>query len=601
MKKYQLLQKLFMGAKRYYFIAILSSVLNVFFFTLTPLILRVAIDSVVGTSKVNKTHIFIDWFVELLPEGRVEALGFCVVFFLVLTLFSALFEYFQSYFAIKSSDTMSKGLRDNLYNHILNLPKATISKTQTGDLLQRCTTDVEVVTTFFANHFIKVFKTILLIVIVLYFMLTLDFKMTGISMSLIPFMFIYCIYFFKRVSKYFEQAEKAESGLSRVLQENLTGVRVVKAFARQSYEEDKFNRENLDYKNKDFSVAKAFGEFWTVTECFSALQMGLVLILGAYFTLTSSIEVGIIVAFLSYTGEILWPVKELSMVLAEGGRAKVSLKRIKEVLQNKKEVIDEDKVEPEILGDIEFRNVSFSFGNTEVLKNVSFKVERGQSIGILGESGSGKTTLVHLLHQVYDNYTGDILIDGVDIRRINKRHIRKKIALILQDPYLFNRSIKENIIFGIDGASQFEVERVANKSCIHDSIMSFDKGYQTMVGESGVTLSGGQKQRLSIARSLILDTPIVVFDDSLSAVDSSTDRAIRKKLKDSNPTSIIISHRISTLKDADQILVLEHGEVKAYGTHEEIKDKDTLYKRILDIQDEVKESFEISLEEEVNV
>lgn len=601
MKRYQLLKKLFMGAKRYYFIAILSSVLNVFFFTLTPLILRVAIDSVVGKSGTSKTHIFINWFVKLLPDNRIKALGLCVAFFLVLTLFSAIFEYLQTFFAVKSSDTMSKGLRDNLYNHILNLPKETLSKTQTGDLLQRCTTDVEVITTFFANHFIKVFKTILLIVIVLYFMLFLDFKMTGISMALIPPMFIYCIYFFKRVSKYFEEAEKAESGLSRVLQENLTGVRVVKAFARQSYEEDKFNRENLDYKNRDFDVAKAFGEFWTVTECFSALQMGLVLILGAYFTLTSSIEVGIIVAFLSYTGEILWPVKELSMVLAEGGRAKVSLKRIKEVLQHNKEVIDEEKIEPEIIGNIEFKNVSFSYGNAKVLKNVSFKVERGQTIGILGESGSGKTTLVHLLHQVYDNYTGEILIDGIDIKRINKRHIRKNIGLILQDPYLFNMTIKKNITFGIDGASQFEVERVADKSCIHDSIASFDKGYDTLVGESGVTLSGGQKQRLSIARSLILDTPVVVFDDSLSAVDSETDRKIRKKLKDSSPTSIIISHRISTLKDADLILVLEHGEVKAYGAHEEIKDDDTLYKRILDIQSEVKESFKISLEEEVNV
>lgn len=597
MKQRKLLLKIFKGAKSYYFLAILSTAISVIFFSITPLILKVTIDSVVGGKEVGSDHFFISWYYNFLTGSKGEKLLISVIFYIALTLLSAQFEYLQSLFSVMSAEYMSKGLRERLYNHIQRLPNKTLSKTQTGDLLQRCTRDVDGITAFFSAHFIKIFKTVILIGSVLYFMLNMDLKMTGVSMSLIPFMLSYCIYFYRTVGKYFEKAEKADSALNGVLQENITGVRVVKAFARQKYEEDKFEKVNRAYMNKDFLVTKAFGQFWTVSECFNVLQLGVVILFGAYFALNGAIEVGVIVAFLSYTGELLWPVTELSMVLAEAGRAKVSIRRVGEILSYKKELIDEDKPEPKLFGDIEFRNVSFSFGGNKVLNNISFKIGKGESLGILGESGSGKTTLVLLLHRIYDDYTGEILVDGIDIKSINRSFLRKNISLILQESFLFNRSIKENINFSNKNYSQDMVEEAAKKASIHNSVVGFDKGYNTLVGESGVTLSGGQKQRVSIARSLIRKNPIIVFDDSLSAVDTETDRKIRERLKRDNPTSIIISHRISTLKEADKIMVLEKGEIKAIGTHSEIKDKNTLYRRILDIQEEVKESFHISIEE----
>lgn len=600
MKINVLIREIFKGVKKYYFTAIICSGLAVLSYSLLPLIIKLAVDSIVGNLPIENSHPLMNWFYSYLTGDKQNDLILCSIFFASIVVTSAIFEYFQSLFSVIYAQKLSKGLRDKLHNHILRLPNATLGKTQTGDLIQRCTSDVEMIAVFFSNQFIKIFKTVLLIGIVLYFMLGLNKVMTGISMAAVPFLFAYCIFFFVRVSRYFEKVEKSESAMNSVLQENLTGVRVVKAFARQKYEINKFSSVNSDLKNKHFSVIRAFGEFWTVTECFSVLQMSLVVILGSFLALDGVIAVGVLVAFISYAGEVLWPVKELSMVLAEAGRVKISLKRIAEILRHKQEeIVESEKLRPEIDGSIEFINVSFKYGKISVLKDLSFKVKSGESLGILGETGSGKTTMVHLLHRIYDNYEGQILIDGVDIKQIDRSYLRNNLSLILQESYLFSRSIKDNISFAKSNASYSEIELAADKASIHKSIKEFDQSYDTLVGESGVTLSGGQKQRMSIARSMILENPVVIFDDSLSAVDTATDRRIRERIKMDNPTSLIISHRISTLKECDHILVLEKGEITAFGTHEEIKGKDSLYKRILDIQNEVKDSFHMSLEETI--
>lgn len=597
--KIKLIKEMFRGVKRYYLTAVLCSGISVLLYCILPLIIKVAVDSVVGDVPIKDENIFIGWFLDYLNGNKSRDLVICIIAFMGFIAFSALFEYLQTLFSVKYAQMLTKGLRDKLHKHILNLPNSTLGRTQTGDLIQRCTTDVEMIAGFFSDQFIKIFKTLLLIGIVLYFMLGLNNTMTAVSLAVVPFLFAYCISFFIRISKYFEKMEKSDSALNSVLQENLTGVRVVKAFARQDYETKKFFKANKNMQTKHFSVIKAFGEFWTVTEALSVIQMGLVIIFGAFITMDGVIEIGILVAFLTYSGEILWPVKELSMVLAEAGRVKVSLKRISEILDYKQEIIQEGKSTPVISGNIEFKNVSFSFGDAIVLNNISFTVKAGESLGILGETGSGKTTLVHLLQRIYDNYQGQILIDGIDIKDIDKAHLRQSLSLVLQESYLFSRTIRDNIKFGIDDVEQSLIEEYADKASIHETIKEFDKGYDTMVGESGVTLSGGQKQRVSIARSLLLKNPILIFDDSLSAVDSETDRAIRARLQDDSPTSIIISHRVSTLKECDKILVLEKGEITAYGSHDSIIKKQSLYKRILTIQDEIKDQFHMTLEEAV--
>lgn len=594
----KLIREIFKGVKRYYILTVVFSILAILLSTMIPIISKFLLDSVIGSVAPDVDHIVLRHIIPNLTGDKKTDLKICTVIIISLTLASALCSYFVIIFSAIYAQKMSKGLRDRVYNHILRLPKKSFGTMNTGDIIQRCTSDIELIATFFATHFFKIFKTIVLIGFVLYFMLGLDKFMTVVSLSTIPFLFAYCVTFFLRVSKYFEKMQKSDSKMTTILQENLTGVRVVKAFARQKHEIKKYKFANKDFRGKLFSVIKAHGEFWTVTECFSALQLGLVIIIGAISAINGNIAIGVLVAFLSYAGEVLWPVKELSMVLSEAGKVKVSLKRIAEILNHSTEDLDRDAgLKPNILGSIVFRDVRFKHDNLEVLKGISFRVEPGESLGIIGETGSGKTSLVQLLHRIYDDYTGEILIDDINIKEMNPAYLREVVAFVLQDSYIFSRTVENNIRFGKHDANRDQVVDAANKASIHDSITKFDKDYDTVVGESGVTLSGGQKQRLSIARSIIQNKPIIVFDDSLSAVDSTTDRQIRDNIKDDKPTSIIISHRVSTLRECDKILVLEHGKVTAFGHHKDIKGGNNLYKRILDIQAEVKESFHMSLEE----
>lgn len=601
MKNFQLLRKYLKEAGAVYIAAILCCTLTVIFTSVVPLVVKTTIDSIVGTEPVAESHILVDWVFRSLPEDKLTAVFYCAAYSVFLTLIGAVCQFISTLFAIKSSERISKKLRDDLYGHILKLPFSYHSRAEAGDLIQRCTHDVGLIATFISNHVINIFKIIFLVGTILYLMLQQSVVMTGISMVIIPFIMAYCIYFFIKVSKHFEKREEADSAMTSVLQENLTGVRVVKAFARQNYEIEKFEKVNGHFRKTAMGVTKLMAQFWMIAEGLSLLQTAIVIILGAWFVLNGMLGLGLVVAFFAFVGQLLWPVKELGMILAQAGMVKVALKRIGEIFENKPEVLAEAKEEPAIGGEIEFRNVSFSYdGEDRVLKNISFKLQKGQTLAIMGGTGSGKSTLVNLLQRFYDNYKGTIFIDGVDIQKINKEFLRQQVSLILQEPFLFNRTVEENLMFSKKGATKDEVVAAAETSCIHESIEEFEKGYETIVGEGGVTLSGGQKQRLAIARNLIKKNPVVIFDDSLSAVDTETDRIIRDRLqKDENrPTAIIISHRLSTVKEADLILILENGEITASGTHEEIKDQESLYRRILQIQDEIEKEFQLGLRQE---
>jgi len=560
---------------------------------LVPLIVRVVIDSVIGSEPFSESG-----FIAYLFRNRTGVLlkdiltfSFLGVAFVAI---SSIMEFIYTALIAIASQRAGKKMKDRMYKHIQRLDYEYHAKAEIGDLIQRCTTDIENSMLFLSEHFINILRVIFIMGITISLMLSLNVTMSFISMALVPFIFLYSVNFFKKAQKVFEEQEKTDAILSSVLQENLTGVRVVKAFARQEYEIDKFEIANRNLRERTMDIIKAMSQFWSASDGLSMLQIGVVLGVGSYFVVSGMFGIGMIIAFFTYVERIMWPVKQLGRLLAESGKTSVSLKRLQEILDTNPEVLDDSNYKPQLQGKIEFRNVSFTYPNgTEVLNNVSFVVEKGQSAAIIGPTGSGKTTLVHLLHRLYDNYTGTILVDDMDIRTISKRHLRENLSLILQEPFLFNMSVKDNISYAKEESNDDEIFNATETACIHNSINEFDKGYETLVGEGGVTLSGGQKQRIAIARTLICNNPVVIFDDSLSAVDTETDKVIRTNLKDGDvrPTSIIISHRVSTVRDADKIIVLERGVVTADGTHNEIKDQDNLYRRILNIQSEIEEEF----------
>lgn len=593
MKRFRLLFSFLKGSVGIYFIALILCLCSVLISLYVPIIVKVVIDSVIGKEPFNLDGFL--GYIFTFRTGEMKRDIFIYSFLGVLfVLVASLLEFCYTALITFASQNAGRKMKDRMYGHIQSLDYEYHAKAEVGDLIQRCTTDIENSMIFLSEHFINIIRTIFIMVITVSMMLSLNVTMSLVSMSLIPFIFIYSLIFFKKAQKVFEAQEETDARLSGVLQENLTGVRVVKAFARQEYETDKFDKANRAHTERTMDIIKAMSQFWSTSDGLSFIQIGVVLGFGSYFVVSGTFGVGMVIAFFTYVEKITWPVKQLGRLLAESGKTAVSLKRLMEVLDQKSEVLEDTDFKPDIYGDIEFRNVSFTYPNgTDVLNNVSFSIGRGQSAAIIGPTGSGKTTLVHLLQRLYDNYTGTILLDGRDIKTINKGHLRESIGLILQEPFLFNKTVKENISYARTDAEDAEVFGAAKIASIDRSIEEFDKGYDTTVGEGGVTLSGGQKQRIAIARTLICANPIVIFDDSLSAVDTETDRVIRQNMKEGpvKPTSIIISHRVSTVRDADKIIVLEDGMVTADGTHDQIKDQDNLYRRILDIQSEIEEEF----------
>lgn len=487
-----------------------------------------------------------------------------------------------------ASEEFARYMRNALYHHLQLLPYDYHKHVSTGDIIQRCTSDIQTVKRFLSNQLIHIVRTFGMLFIAGYIMFSINVPLAIISLSLMPVLVIGGVIYFRFVHKVFTEVDEAEGALSAVLQENVTGVRVVRAFAQQKNEFDKFTAANDKLYHNFDRFYTMMGFYYGISDTLGYIQCLLTIAFGVIFCVNGTLSLGSFLVFSTYSGMLIWPVKQLGRVLADLGKATVSIGRISEIMAEEPEKEPGKAQTPDMRGDIVFSHVSFGYeGDGDVLTDISFTAKQGQTIAILGSTGSGKTSLVHLLQRLYTVTGGEITIGGTNINDIEMHHLRRNIGIVLQEPYLYSRTIMENIRITVPDASDEEVYTAAKAAAIHDSVMDFEKGYDTVVGERGVTLSGGQKQRVAIARMLMQNAPILIFDDSLSAVDTETDMAIRTALKKQRKTAttFIISHRITTLCEADMIIVLEGGRITASGTHNELIKRDGLYRRVAEIQD----------------
>lgn len=567
------------GYRAVFVLAIISIVIATAMQLATPILIKYAVDSVIGDIPAGNLQFLMDAFGKNL---------LMVVWIIVaINLIRGIFLFLKGVLSSYAAENIAQNMRESLYRQIQYMTYEHHTKKETGDMIQRCTSDVETIRRFLGVQIVDLGRIIFMILLSVLIMLTLDVKLTLYAIALIPVLFIFSYVFFTKVQKTFKKSDEAEGKLTTVLQENLSGVRVVRAFGREKYEIDKFEEVNMDYKKTTYRLIEILAMFWSSSDLITLFQSGVVLVVGSQMVISGELTIGTLIAFITYESMLLWPVKQSGRLLSELGKTTVAITRVEEILNEEIERDTSDEIEPDIEGSIEFNHVNFSYPDgKQALKDINFKLERGKTLGILGSTGSGKSTLVHLLQRLYD-YEGSIKIDDYELSGIKKQWIRRKIGLILQEPYLYAKTVRENIGIINKDYVEADITEAAKIASIHDNILEFKEGYDTIIGEKGVSLSGGQKQRVAISRTIIdHDKRILIFDDSLSAVDTETDMKIRRALskRSKDVTTLIISHRITTLAEADYIIVLDEGAIIQRGSHEALIAEEGLYKRIWDLQ-----------------
>ena len=595
------------------------------FIRFLPLIILVIAFSVIDSVTYTYVPIFIQYIISTLTseEGIVNLPDFVLNIFnsgstvylkiVYASIGLAVFQRLRAVIKVLSStvrqllgETLTKKIRMDLYSHIQNLPYGYHTSHEKGEIIQRCTNDIDVVRNSVCNQLPELLSIFATLISCVYQMTAINKDLTLVSLVIIPVAFVSSFIFCRYVAKKFEIIEEAEEDLTSIIENNIDNVRVVKACNNEQFEIDRFTEKNKDYAKKNFHLNLVSAYYWGFSDMTTLLQYFLTCIVAINLVRTgeASIGIGSFSAMMSLVGTYIWPVRSLGRIIGDTGKSSVSAGRIKEVLLEKDEfTTDNGTLMPSISGNIEFKNVSFKFNDTEqhLLDNVSFSIKQGETVALMGKTGSGKSTIAKLLTRMLAIHSGDILIDGISINEIEKHHLRRNVGLVLQEPFLYAKTVYENISITEKGISQDRVREVARISSVDNDINGFAEGYDTLVGEKGVTLSGGQKQRVAIARMLINNKPIIIFDDSLSALDTETDLMIREALRKNHKdtTMIVITHRISTARSADQIIVLENGTIGQIGRHDDLVKQEGLYKNLWDIQGEIEEEFLKLVNEEV--
>ncbi|MDR0863226.1 MAG: ABC transporter ATP-binding protein/permease [Oscillospiraceae bacterium] len=586
--KLQMLLDFLRGGKRWFALAVVAMGAATLFRFLTPQVVGYTVDAVIGGKTVELPEPLANLLSSLGGGTYGGALLLCALGVAVTAVLAGAFNYAARMCNAVGSQAFVKRARDILFNHTQRLPFEWHMKHMTGDTIQRCTSDVQTTRGFVADQLIEVVRTVILIATALFIMFSMNVTMALVVSAFIPIILVYTLFFTRRIAGEFLQCDEAEGELMVAVQENLTGVRVVRAFGRERFERDRFDEKNNTLAAKWIRLGYTLGVYWGVGDVVSTLALLAVITVGAYLSAGGSFTLGEFLIFITYTQQLTWPVRQLGRTLSEMSKAGVSIERLHEIIAAPAETSEPNAKTPPLERDIVFDNVSFTYEERPVLQDLSFTVPRGATLGILGATGSGKSTLTYLLNRLYDlpRGSGSITIGGVDLREIDRAYLRRNVGLVLQEPFLFSKTIFENIDIAARTGDRAKVRDKARAAAVDDDIAAFRNGYDTMVGERGVTLSGGQKQRVAIARTLMTEAPIMVFDDSMSALDMETDAKIREALRQntSGATVILISHRVSTLMTADKIIVLEGGRVTESGTHRDLLEQNGHYKRVYDIQ-----------------
>lgn len=551
----------------------------------------------VATLGRTLTYILLEYFVDdVLIQGVAAPFYLIALGFVGLAAVQGLFTFISGKLAAHSAEGTILRLRNYLFDHIQRLSFSYHDKAQTGDLVQRCSSDVDTIRRLFSEQVIGIGRIALLFTINWIALLSLNLKLGLLSVISMPIVLTISLFFFKKIHAAYEAHQEQEGILSTTLQENLSGVRVVKAFARQIFEMDKFEKANSEQYRRGRHLVKMHSLYWPVVEVISGTQMVFIFFTGAVMAMNGEITIGTYLAAVGLVIWIIWPMQNLGRLIVQTSMGMVSYNRIAEILKEDQEQLDTGVYQParSVRGALEFKDVSFEYDpNAAVLQNITFEAQPGQTIALLGPTGSGKSSLINLLTRFYD-YKGSILLDGVELRDYPKHVLRRQVGIVEQEPFLFSRSIRENIAYGVRRqVTDEEIEAAARAAAVHDVIMSFPEGYNTLVGERGVTLSGGQKQRVAIARTLLKDPAILIFDDAVSAVDTETEAHIHSAMERlrRDRTTFMIAHRIQTVMRADKILVLDKGRIIQQGTHQELMAQEGIYRRIYDLQAKIEEDI----------
>lgn len=579
--------------KHWYLLIIAFGLLYVISYsrTLIPLFTQHIIDYVLNYSNNGSTlpnYLFV--LVEA-PDTKTQLI-LAALMIIAVDLVRSIAIFFRRLSSAYFGERVAFDLRNNLYRKLQNMGYAFHTHSETGDLIQRCTSDVETYRFFVTDQIIEIVRLVLLVGLSIWQMSKLNIDLMLITLAASPILLGVATSYFKKVEKMFTVIEENEAKMTTDVQENVSGSRVVKAFANEKYEVEKFEGLNRKFTESDILLTKKMATFWSGTDIICFAQFCLISVVGIIYAARGEISLGVYTAFLAYAGNIIWPMRQLGRLVGDFSKATVAITRLDEILSQDDEYTSESaSTTPVITGDVVFDHVSFTFpGSTyHQLSDINFRVKSGETIAVVGKTGSGKSTLMNLLVRLLDTETGAIYFDGIEIKNIEKHYLRNNVGIILQEPFLFSKTVEDNIKIADRNLDQERVTSVAKIARIHEDIVGFEKGYGTLVGERGVTLSGGQKQRVAIARMLLKPKPILIFDDSLSAVDTETDLEIRSALKKEwkQSTVFIITHRITTAQEADRIFVLDKGVIAEVGTHAELLKKGGIYQQIWEIQSKI--------------